>query len=133
MSLLHTLGLDLLVATHLREYAALARLLAQRPDMLAGLKKRLAEKRPTSPLFDSDRLRRNLEEAYTMMWARYQAGDPPWSFDVEASAKIAVPPPPAPPPAVAAGTKSERPAGSGVSGDTSSPPPAAPTPPGRSK
>ena len=131
VSLLHTLGLDLLVASHLREYTALARLLAQRPDMLAGLKKRLAEKRVTSPLFDSDRLRRKLEEAYTMMWARYQAGDPPWSFDVEANAKVAVAPPPAPPSRVAPGTRGEKPAG--VSGDTSSPPAAAPTPPGPSK
>ena len=66
--------------------------------MLTGLKKRLAEKRLRSPLFDSDRLRRNLEEAYKTMWTRHQAGDPPWSFDVEANSKAAVAPPPAPPP-----------------------------------
>ena len=101
--------------------------------MLTGLKKRLAEKRLRSPLFDSDRLRRNLEEAYKTMWARHQAGDPPWSFDVEANSKAAVAPPPAPPPNVAAGTKGERSAESVVSGDTSSPPPAAPVPPGPSK
>ena len=94
VSLLHSVGLDLLVASHLREYTALARLLAQRPDMLAGIKKRLAEKRLMSPLFDSDRLRRDLEEAYKMMWARYEAGDPPWSFDVEARTKLAIAPPP---------------------------------------
>jgi protein O-GlcNAc transferase len=133
VSLLHTVGLDLLVASHLREYTALARLLAQRPDMRAGLKKRLAEKRLTSPLFDSDRLCRNLEAAYSMMWARYQAGDPPWSFDVEASPKVAVAPPPAPPPHVVASSKGEPSAKSGVSGDTSSPPPVATAPPGPSK
>ena len=133
VSLLHSLDLDLLVASHLTEYTALARLLAQRPDMLTGLKKRLAEKRLRSPLFDSDRLRRDLEEAYKTMWARHQAGDPPWSFDVEASSKAAVAPPPAPPPNVAAGTKGKRSAESGVSDDTSSPPPAAPVPPGPSK
>jgi protein O-GlcNAc transferase len=127
VSLLHSVGLDLLVASHLREYTALARLLAQRPDMGAGLKKRLAEKRLTSPLFDSDRLRRDLEEAYKMMWARYEAGDPPWSFDVDASRKVAVAatPPPAPP-NLAAGTTGDRPARSGDSSTPPPPPPARP-------
>jgi predicted O-linked N-acetylglucosamine transferase (SPINDLY family) len=137
VSLLHGLGLDLLVASHLREYTALARLLAQRPDMLAGIRKRLAEKRLMSPLFDSDRLRRDLEEAYKIMWARYEAGDPPWSFDIDASPKIAVlppPPPPAPPPAnAAAGTNGDRPAESGGSDPAPSPPPAAPAVPGPSE
>jgi hypothetical protein len=108
------------VASHLREYTALARLLAQRPDMRAGLRKRLAEKRLRSTLFDSDRLRRDLEEAYRVMWARYAAGDPPWSFDVEANPKVAVAPPPPPPPA--AWTSGDRPAEPGVSDDASSPP-----------
>ena len=36
------------------------------------------------PLFDTDLSRRHLEEAYTVMWARHQAGDRPASFDVEA-------------------------------------------------
>ena len=133
VSLLHSVGLDLLVASHLREYTSLARLLAQRPDMLAGLKKRLAEKRLTSPLFDGDRLRRNLEEAYKMMWARYQAGDPPWSFEVEATPKVAVAPPPAPPPSAAARTDRNRPNKSGISDDAPSLPPAAPVPPNPSK
>jgi protein O-GlcNAc transferase len=128
MSQLHSVGLDLLVASHLREYTALARLLAQRPDMLAGIRKRLTEKRLMSPLFDSDRLRRDLEEAYKMMWARHEAGDPPWSFDVEARAKIAISPPP-PPPDAAPGTNTDRPAETGSSADAPSPPPATPDPP----
>jgi protein O-GlcNAc transferase len=128
VSMLHSVGLDLLVASHLREYTALARLLAQRPDMLAGIKKRLAEKRLMSPLFDSDRLRRDLEEAYNVMWTRYEAGDPPWSFDVEASPKVAVAPPPPPPQTPAAGTGDRR-AEFGGSGDSPSPPPAPPDPP----
>ena len=98
VSLLHSVGLDLLIASQLREYTALARLLALRPDMLSGIRKRLGEKRLMSPLFDSDRLRRHLEEAYKVMWARYEATDPPWSFDVEASPKVpALRPPPLPP------------------------------------
>jgi protein O-GlcNAc transferase len=127
-SMLHSVGLDLLVASHLREYTALARLLAQRPDMLAGLKKRLAEKRLLSPLFDSERLRRDLEEAYKVMWARYEAGDPPWSFDVEASPKVDFAPPPAPPQKAAAANRDRR-APSGSSDDAISPaPPAPPNP-----
>jgi hypothetical protein len=121
VSLLHNVGLDLLVASHLHEYAALARLLAQRPDMLTGIRKRLAEKRLMSPLFDSDRLRRNLEEAYQVMWARYEAGDPPWSFDVEAGPRVAISPPPPPLPN-AAETNGNRGAEPGVSDDGSSPP-----------
>jgi protein O-GlcNAc transferase len=129
VSMLHSVGLDLLVASHLREYSALARLLAQRPDMLAGIKKRLAEKRLTSALFDSDRLRCDLEEAYKVMWTRHEMGDPPWSFDVEATRKLAVTPPPAPPQTSAARNDDSR-AQSGGSGDAL--PPAAPAPPGSS-
>jgi protein O-GlcNAc transferase len=128
VGMLHSVGLDLLVASHLREYIALARLLAQRPDMLAGLKKRLAEKRLLSPLFDNERLRRDLEEAYKVMWARYEAGDPPWSFDVEASPKAGMAPPPAPPRNAATG-RGDRRAQSGGSDGAPSPPPAPPAPP----
>jgi protein O-GlcNAc transferase len=132
VSLLHSVGLDLLVASQLREYTALARLLAQRPDMLSGIRKRLGEKRLMSPLFDSDRLRRNLEEAYKVMWARYESGDPPWSFDIEGSPKVAVLPPPAPLPD-AAGTNGNRPAEPGKSDDAPSPPAAPVLPPSRSE
>jgi protein O-GlcNAc transferase len=83
-SQLHCLGLDELVTPNLTEYAALAQWLAQDRDILAEIKKRLAENRLTSPLFDTDLTRRYIEEAYTVMWARRQAGKSPQSFDVEA-------------------------------------------------
>jgi protein O-GlcNAc transferase len=94
-SQLNCLGLTQLVTASLTEYAALARWLAQDRDILAEIKKRLVENRSTSPLFDADLMRRNLEEAYTVMWARREAGERPASFDVEAAPPpIAVPAPP---------------------------------------
>jgi hypothetical protein len=81
------------VTSSLADYTALALWLAQDPDILAEIRKRLAENRSTRPLFDTDLTRRHLEEAYAVMWARHQAGGKPASFDVEAR-----PEPPPPPP-----------------------------------
>ena len=99
---LNCLGLTQLVTASLTEYAALARWLAQDRDILAEIKKRLAENRSTSPLFDADLMRRNLEEAYTIMWARREAGERPASFDVEAAPPPAAAPAPTPPVSAAA-------------------------------
>ena len=49
---------------------ALALTLATDPDLLAGLRARLARNRTTAPLFDSDRFRRHIEDANRTMWAR---------------------------------------------------------------
>jgi dsDNA-binding SOS-regulon protein len=56
------------------DYAALAQWLAEDRDILAEIRKRLAENRLTSPLFDTDLMRRNIEEAYTVTWARRSLG-----------------------------------------------------------
>lgn len=82
-SLLHCLGLGELVAANLTEYAALAQWLAVEPDILAQIRNRLAENKTTCPLFDTDAGRRHLERAYTLMWARHEAGEPACGFDVE--------------------------------------------------
>jgi protein O-GlcNAc transferase len=92
-SQLRSIGLSELVTSSLADYAALAQWLAEDRDILAEIKKRLAENRLTGPLFDTDLMRRNLEEAYTIMWARRQAGDKPASFAVEARAEVVAPPP----------------------------------------
>jgi protein O-GlcNAc transferase len=97
-SQLQSLGLTELVTSSLAEYAALAQWLAEDPDILAEIRKRLAENRSTRPLFDTDLTRHHLEEAYTVMWARHRAGETPASFDVEARPE----PPPPPPPTAAA-------------------------------
>jgi hypothetical protein len=101
-SQLQSLGLAELVTSSLADYTALAQWLAEDRDILAEIRKRLAENRSTRPLFDTDLTRHHLEEAYTVMWARRQAGGRPASFEVEARPEPPPPPlllPLAPPPA----------------------------------
>ena len=81
-SLLGAVGLHELVTGSLEDYEALALQLARSPDRLAGLKRALVSNRDAHALFDTDRFRQNLEEAYAVMWQRYQNGEPPVSFDV---------------------------------------------------
>jgi predicted O-linked N-acetylglucosamine transferase (SPINDLY family) len=81
-SLLTAAGLPELIAGTLDDYATLALDLAHNPDKLAALKARLARDHATLPLFDSDRFRRHLEQAYETMWQRQQRGEPPSSFAV---------------------------------------------------
>jgi len=83
-SLLNSVGLPELITHSLDEYESLALQLARNPERLAGLKAKLARNRGTYPLFDTDRFRRHIESAYTTMWERYQRGEPPRSFAVEA-------------------------------------------------
>ena len=84
-SLLHAIGLPELITHSLEDYAALARKLATDPAALAEVRAKLARNRSTSPLFDTDRLRRHIEAAYETMWQRHQRGEPPASFAVEMS------------------------------------------------
>ncbi len=66
-SLLHTLGLDDLVTESLEDYQGLAVALAQDRQKLAALRKRLADGRKASALFDPARFARSLETAYTQI------------------------------------------------------------------
>lgn len=81
-SLLKALGLDDLVTTSLEEYVDLAVRLAQDPAALGKLRQRLAANREREPLFDTPRYARNLERAFSKMWARHSAGLAPMSFTV---------------------------------------------------
>ncbi|MCC6467258.1 MAG: tetratricopeptide repeat protein [Alphaproteobacteria bacterium] len=85
-SLLRAAGLPELIASGLDDYDALAFRLATEPGLLAGLRARLARNRATCALFDTDRMRRHLESAYTTMWRRHQAGAEPADFAVDAIA-----------------------------------------------
>jgi predicted O-linked N-acetylglucosamine transferase (SPINDLY family) len=76
-SLLHAIGLDELVTASLPDYEALALALARDPRRLDAICARIAERRASSPLFDTERCTRNLEAAYTVMWERYRRGEPP--------------------------------------------------------
>src|SRR5260370_15175815 len=82
-SLLHAIGLPELIAPSLDCYETLVLELARNQDLLTTVRAKLARHRHTYPLFDTDRFRRHLEAAYTIMWERYQRGEPPASFAVE--------------------------------------------------
>jgi protein O-GlcNAc transferase len=81
-SLLRAAGLPELSVKSLLEYETLALKLATHPDLLAPLRQKAERARLESPLFDTDRLRRNLESAYLTVYDRARRGEPPASFDV---------------------------------------------------
>jgi len=62
-SQLETLGLPELITSSLEDYEALALALAKDPARLAALRAKLAAARMSSPLFDADRMRHNVENA----------------------------------------------------------------------
>jgi len=67
-SILHTLGLDDLVAGSAQDYAAIAQQLARDVDKLESLRRTLRERVRASPLMQGARFTRHLEEAYLQMW-----------------------------------------------------------------
>ena len=75
-SLLQAVGLDELITHTAEAYEALALKLARDPSHLASIKDKLARNRAAAPLFDTAGTTRHIEAAYTMMWQRYQAGEP---------------------------------------------------------
>ncbi|MBW8906697.1 MAG: hypothetical protein JF611_13710, partial [Betaproteobacteria bacterium] len=81
-SLLQAVGLPELIAHDLGQYERLALELARDPKLLAGYRERLARNRLTHALFDTERFRRHIEEAYLRMWDLHQRGEPPRGFDV---------------------------------------------------
>ena len=82
-SLLGAVGLPELVTRSLDEYEALALKLATDPVLMASIRQKLDANCKTSPLFDTDRLRRHIEHAYMTMWDIAQRGEPPRSFAVD--------------------------------------------------
>jgi protein O-GlcNAc transferase len=83
-SLLCAAGLPELVTGDLESYAALALKLALEPERLEALRKKLEGAR-ASPLFDTERYRRNIETAYARMWRMAENGAPPCGFAVGSS------------------------------------------------
>ena len=76
-SLLNAIDLPELITTTQAEYEALAVELAANPQRLRQIKQKLERNRLTTPLFDTRLFTRRLEDAYTRMYERYQAGLPP--------------------------------------------------------
>jgi protein O-GlcNAc transferase len=69
-SLLGAIDLPGLVTQNLADYAALALALAREPERLQSLKDKLERNLATTALFNADRFRRNIEDAYVRMSAR---------------------------------------------------------------
>jgi predicted O-linked N-acetylglucosamine transferase (SPINDLY family) len=82
-SLLSALGMTELVMESEASYEKMAVDLAHDRTELARVRKRLAEARATSPLFDTDRFRRNVEAAYKFMVELWRRGESPKPFSVQ--------------------------------------------------
>lgn len=88
-SLLYAINLPELVTTTPEDYEQLALGLATDPDKLAEIKAKLADNRLTTPLFDTERFTRNIEQAYEKAFGCYVHGSKPDHLTV-AQSHIAV-------------------------------------------
>ena len=82
-SLLRAIGMPDLVTDDLEAYERLALRIASDPSILHELRERLRRNRLSHPLFDTDRYRRHIEDAYVRMWEYWQRGEGPANFTVE--------------------------------------------------
>ena len=82
-SVLNAIGLPELITTTLEAYEQMAIDLAMHSEKLAVIKRKLAENRLNTPLFDTKLFTKHIEAAYSIMWERYQRGAPPESFSVD--------------------------------------------------
>jgi predicted O-linked N-acetylglucosamine transferase (SPINDLY family) len=85
-SLLHAIGMPDLITHSLADYERCALELAQAPEELARVRAALARNRDTRPLFDTDRFRRHIEAAYTLMVDRHRNGLAPATMRIPALA-----------------------------------------------
>jgi predicted O-linked N-acetylglucosamine transferase (SPINDLY family) len=83
-SLLTAIGLPELITGTSEAYEALAIELATNPRKLAVIKDKLAANRLTAPLFNSELFAKHIEAAYTAMYHRHRASQPPGHIYVEA-------------------------------------------------
>lgn len=81
-SLLNAIGLQELVTHSSTEYEMLAINLALNHEMLEAVKDKLAKNRLTTPLFDTMRFTKHIEQAYRIMHERNRAGLPPDHIEV---------------------------------------------------
>jgi protein O-GlcNAc transferase len=82
-SLLTAIGLPELITSSREHYEALAIELATNPTKLKVIKAKLESNRLTTPLFDTPRFTKHLEDAYTKMYERYHADLPPEHIYIE--------------------------------------------------
>lgn len=76
-SLLTAIGLPELITSTPQAYEDLAIELATNSEKLAAIKRKLADNRLTTPLFDTKLFAKHIEAAYTTMHERCRAGLPP--------------------------------------------------------
>lgn len=81
-SLLTQLGLESLVTTTRDEFRSVAIELARAPDRLRELRAALARARETGPTFDTPRLTRALERAFSAIVQRHDRQMPPANLDI---------------------------------------------------
>jgi protein O-GlcNAc transferase len=81
-SQLHGIGMPELIASDIAAYEELAVNLARDPVRLNRIKAAIANNRAIMPLFDTQRLCRELESAYATMLDIWLRGESPRSFDV---------------------------------------------------
>ncbi|MGZ8174222.1 MULTISPECIES: FkbM family methyltransferase [Methylobacter] len=74
-SILQTMDLAELVVTNDEDYFKIAVSLAQNPERLAAVKRKIAEGKRGSPLFDTQLFARDLERLYQAIWAQELVGD----------------------------------------------------------
>ena len=82
-SLLKAIDMPELITTSGEAFESLAVELALTPDKLKKVREKLARNRLTTPLFDTARFARHMENAYTQMYERYHAGLAPDHIQVE--------------------------------------------------
>ena len=87
-SLLNAVGLPQLVTHSFADYEEKAVALAMNPSELAEIGAKLERNRTTHALFDTERITRTLEAAYTRMVQRHRNGERPMSFAVEAPGRV---------------------------------------------
>ncbi len=75
-SLLNAIGLPELTTTTLQAYEQTAVDVAAHPEKLTTIKRKLADNRLASPLFDTGLFTKHMEAAYSAMVERHQAGRP---------------------------------------------------------
>ena len=76
-SLLQSVGLPELITASESEYENLAMKLAQDPEQIAALQKKLSENRITRPLFKSELFTKHLENGYQQAYERHCDGKLP--------------------------------------------------------
>ena len=82
-SILQAMGLPELITHEIDEYEELAVKIGQSPELLKNLKDKISANRLTTPLFDTPRFTKNLEQAYREMIRIYQCGDSPRQIEVQ--------------------------------------------------